>query len=71
MLERVGHHTDYCFVPKSWVPALLNMQIGSADEWIGNARSEAHVPLVFDFDVSAVRDAANAQRRALANRRRG
>ena len=41
------------------------------EAWVGNARSEAHVPLVFDFNEFGVRDAALEQRKALAERRRG
>jgi hypothetical protein len=55
---RVGHHTDYCFVPKEWIPFIKNMQIGTESEWAGSAKSEAHVPLVFDFDAFAIRDAS-------------
>lgn len=45
-----SHHTDYCFVPKVWLPALRNVQVGSSDAWFQNVRAEAHVPVVVDFD---------------------
>ncbi len=70
-LGRVEHHTDYCFIPKSWLPSLRNVQLGSVDEWVGGARSEAHVPMVLDFNSFGVRDASLEQRKLLAERRRG
>ena len=45
-----SHHTDYCFVPQTWLPALRNVQTGVAEEWFSDVRSEEHVPVVVDFD---------------------
>ena len=50
-----GHHTDYCFVPESWLSALLNVQVGSRDEWVKHPRPEEHVPVVADFDAKELR----------------
>lgn len=49
-----GHHVDYCFVPDAWMPCLIDMQIGGREVWARSGRTEEHVPLVFDFDASAV-----------------
>ncbi len=41
------YHIDYAFVPRTWIAALADFQIGSFDDWIGNGLSD-HVPLAFD-----------------------
>ena len=46
-----SHHTDYCFVPQTWLPALRKVQTGLADEWFDDVKSEEHVPVVVDFDL--------------------
>ncbi len=45
-----SHHTDYCFIPVNWLPALRNVQIGSPEHWFKHVRAEEHVPVVVDFD---------------------
>ena len=48
------HHVDYCFVPRPWLPALRNVQIGDRNAWIGTVQAEEHVPVVCDFDVNVL-----------------
>lgn len=45
-----SHHTDYCFIPSAWLPALQNVQVGSFSEWFDELKTEEHVPVVVDFD---------------------
>ena len=66
ILGEVSHHTDYCFIPADWFPALLNVQIGAREVWAGNVRSEQHVPLAFDFDTMLLRDLQIAKRKKRA-----
>ncbi|RZV42696.1 MAG: hypothetical protein EX269_14465 [Acidimicrobiales bacterium] len=47
-------HVDYCFVPDVWLRHLLNVQIGSREEWARSGRVEEHVPVVVDFDADAI-----------------
>ena len=42
-------HIDYCFIPKAWIPALTNVEVGSFADWVGNRISD-HVPLIVDLD---------------------
>ena len=60
---KAAHHVDYCFIPKEWLPALRNVQVGSPDVWCSLPRSEEHVPVVFDFDQFVVRDIASEMRK--------
>ena len=46
-----SHHTDYCFIPVDWLPALRNVQVGSPNVWFERVRVEEHVPVVVDFDL--------------------
>ena len=57
------HHTDYCFIPADWLPALRKVQVGSAEVWLQNARAEEHVPVVVDFDRHVLADIIHAQTR--------
>ena len=45
-----SHHTDYCFIPTDWLPALRNVQVGSPSAWFDHVRVEEHVPVAVDFD---------------------
>lgn len=58
-----SHHTDYCFVPTEWLPALRNVQVGSPEFWFQNVRAEEHVPVVVDFDQHVLADIVFAQKR--------
>ncbi len=60
----VSHHTDYCFIPADWMPALRRVQVGSAEVWVRNARAEEHVPVVVDFDQHVLADIIHAQKKA-------
>ena len=51
-----SHHTDYCFVPDTWRPALRRVQVGAPEAWFQNVRSEEHVPVVIDFDQHMLAD---------------
>ncbi len=61
ILER--HHTDYCFIPEVWLPALRNVQVGAPDAWFQSVRAEEHVPVVVDFDQHVLADIVFAQKR--------
>ena len=57
------HHVDYCFIPRLWLPALRNVQIGARDAWISRLPAEEHVPVVCDFDIHVLREIIGAQRK--------
>lgn len=58
-----SHHTDYCFVPTDWLPALRNVQVGSPEVWFQNVRAEEHVPVVVDFDLHILNEIIASQSR--------
>lgn len=58
-----AHHVDYCFIPRTWVPALRNVQIGDRAMWISNLEGEDHVPLVCDFDQTMLRSIVDDARK--------
>lgn len=58
-----SHHTDYCFIPIEWLPALRSVQIGSSEAWFDNVRAEEHVPVVVDFDLHVLSEIVFAQKR--------
>lgn len=57
------HHVDYCFVPRPWLSALRNVQIGDPDVWIPFAQAEEHVPVVCDFDAQLLAQVVAGQRK--------
>lgn len=63
IVEIARHHVDYCFVPRSWLPALRNVQVGDLDVWFRTVRSEEHVPVVVDFDLHMLREIIAGDRR--------
>lgn len=44
--EARPYHLDYCFIPKSWLPNVRSVEIGTYSEWAG--RSD-HRPLVVEL----------------------
>ena len=63
IVEIERHHVDYCFIPRTWLPALRNVQVGELDVWFRSVRSEEHVPVVVDFDLHMLRDIIASDRR--------
>lgn len=61
-LER--HHTDYCFVPTAWLPALRRVQVGAPEVWFETVQSEEHVPVVVDFDLPLLADVIEMSKRS-------
>ncbi len=57
------HHVDYCFVARSWLPALRNVQVGDPDAWFTSVQAEEHVPVVCDFDAHVLDDIIASQRK--------
>ena len=57
------HHVDYCFIPRSWLPALRKVQIGDPDVWVPSVQAEEHVPVVCDFDAHMLTEVIASQRR--------
>lgn len=62
------HHVDYCFVPKSWLPALRRVQVGDPAAWLSGlqakpVQAEEHVPVVCDFDAHMLEDILASQRK--------
>lgn len=41
-------HLDYCFVPEAWVPHVVNVGIGTYDDW---GKISDHVPVVVDLSL--------------------
>jgi len=41
------YHLDYIFLPRTWVPKIREMQVGSFEEWCGNGLSD-HVPVMVE-----------------------
>jgi len=42
------YHIDYCFIPRSWLPRLANVAVGSFDDW--HDLSD-HVPVLVDLEM--------------------
>jgi len=57
------HHVDYCFIPRSWLPALRNVQIGDPAVWAPSVQAEEHVPVVCDFDSHLLNEVLAGQRK--------
>lgn len=57
------HHVDYCFIPRAWLPALRNVQVGDPDEWMTSVQAEEHVPVVCDFDAHVLAEVIAGQRK--------
>lgn len=38
-------HIDYCFIPRTWLPKLKSVTVGSRHRW---ARLSDHVPMIVD-----------------------
>jgi endonuclease/exonuclease/phosphatase family protein len=47
------YHIDYCFVPREWTGAIMNVELGRFDDWVANGLSD-HVPLIIDLDEGAI-----------------
>ncbi len=58
-----SHHTDYCFVPREWLPALVRVQVGTPEVWFDEVKVEEHVPVVVDFDQHLLADVIDASKR--------
>lgn len=41
------YHIDYCFASKGFLDRLINVEVGTYDDWIQNSD---HVPMIVDFD---------------------
>lgn len=52
-IDGPSYHIDYVFVPTQWLPAVLDVQVGSFADWIGSGLSD-HVPLVVDIDLDKI-----------------
>lgn len=63
IVETAAHHVDYCFVPREWLPALRDVQVGSPEVWFSSVRVEEHVPLVVDFDQAILREITSSMRK--------
>jgi hypothetical protein len=54
----VGYHIDYVFVPATWLTSVVNVRVGTYDEWVadrtwtGRTLSD-HVPVVVDLAFRA------------------
>lgn len=57
-----AHHTDYCFVPTEWLPALRRVQVGSPGPWFEDVKTEEHVPVVVDFDLPLLTEILSASK---------
>ena len=57
------HHTDYCFIPTEWLPALKRVQVGSPDAWFESVQVEEHVPVVVDFDLPLLTNVITTSKR--------
>lgn len=57
------HHTDYCFIPSEWLPALRRVQVGAPEAWFETVQSEEHVPVVVDFDLPLLTDVIATSKR--------
>lgn len=57
------HHVDYCFIPRGWLPALRNVQIGNPELWAPSVQAEEHVPVVCDFDSHMLAEVIASQRK--------
>ena len=42
-----GYHIDYCFVPKSWLPNLQYVEVGTYEQW---TTVSDHSPLIVEFE---------------------
>ena len=40
------YHIDYCFIPDSWVPSILSVEVGAYKLWI---TASDHCPQVVDI----------------------
>ncbi len=58
------HHVDYCFVPRPWLPALTNVQVGTPEVWTPSIQAEEHVPVVCDFDAHLLAEVIASQRKS-------
>ncbi len=45
-----GHHIDYCFLPKSWIPRIREVDLGSWPMW---HRASDHCPLLVEVNTEA------------------
>jgi len=59
----VGHHVDYCFIAREWLPALRNVQVGEPEVWLKQQRAEEHLPVVCDFDLHMLGEILTSQRK--------
>lgn len=44
------YHLDYIFFPRQWTDHVLEMTIGTYEDWCGSGLSD-HVPIVLDIDL--------------------
>jgi len=47
------HHIDYCFLPNEWTSGVRSVEVGVAEEWLGDSD---HCPLIVDIDITLIGD---------------